>query len=812
MSLGESISNPLNDQILNVLPPELQAIVKNLPKNTAHPHTSSSKKESEKDDDKKNPFNLPFLKGLKATHLHLTPEQQTAADLVQASKLYTQGSDVAARDFLNANNHRNYSIDNTLSSNDFLVLQNTRNGDIEVAFRGTNPQDMNNLIADGKIFVGNDTYPEGTQLINRIRQTYGKLPTRVSGYSLGGNRANRVAQEFQIESVLFNPYFGVKGRQTQATAPQQIIRTTDDLTSLSLGWSPEDPLLEIRTIPTHPDVKSFDAIGAHRHETNFLNRLSPSDTQDAYDHGFNHDAMRSGVRASEMRVMQQFKKAISEKKTFTQAALESAAEGFGGRSFTDLTISKNFEKTVDPNTGKEVIKDISDLSKGQDPYFRDPEFGKTYTPEEFQQKFGMTFEEFMDDYMDVEREFARLVPERPDLRLVDDPRYDSPYTTIKAPKGDTLMNPKHPYTQLWWDAGGEFTTQEKHVMDKGLNPFDKNYFADLHSDAEINELDNRVFQRIYDAHNNPEYGLQPDERMNFANSDANAQEQMLQQEIQRSQNLAARANRMVGTQPPGEPLFAEGQRLPRGGTIPGLVLGTVASEGARNLLGRTGIADTLGREGSEAVVGATTLGLFDAASSRLTSGQINPRNVMKAGAAGALGAIGGDYSQRGIQAGLQGLGVNERVSKDIGQIGGAITGGSIAGAPGGLPGAFAGALVGGASAVGDVTGDLVTESLTEEGQQPSGGATLAGASTKGAIEGAGLAAGLLGPEAAPIGALAGITYENIAAIFHQMSQPGDFTQVADEAMRDAQELGGQPTAAPDSTQETLRESLFRMRP
>ena len=89
----------LNDQILDILPPELREIVKNLPKNTAHPHSSSSKQESEKDDDDKNPFNLPFLKGLKATHLNLTREQQTAADLVQAAKLYSDGGEVAARSY-----------------------------------------------------------------------------------------------------------------------------------------------------------------------------------------------------------------------------------------------------------------------------------------------------------------------------------------------------------------------------------------------------------------------------------------------------------------------------------------------------------------------------------------------------------------------------------------------------------------------------------------------------------------------------------------------------------------------------------------
>ena len=64
--------------------------------------------------------------------------------------------------------------------------------------------------------------------IYHLHTKYGKLPTEILGYSMGGAHAMAMGDHFRIPSTIYNPLVGRKQLITKSEVPHTIIRTVED--------------------------------------------------------------------------------------------------------------------------------------------------------------------------------------------------------------------------------------------------------------------------------------------------------------------------------------------------------------------------------------------------------------------------------------------------------------------------------------------------------------------------------------------------------------------------------------------------------
>jgi hypothetical protein len=110
-----------------------------------------------------------------------------------------------------------YSLDREISDENSVVFTtkeclgvNTR---IVLAFRGTNPLKLNDIITDVFITFGREKETERFQLalkkIEHIMDIYPEIPIILCGHSLGGTQAIYLSKKYNLRTYAYNPAQGI---------------------------------------------------------------------------------------------------------------------------------------------------------------------------------------------------------------------------------------------------------------------------------------------------------------------------------------------------------------------------------------------------------------------------------------------------------------------------------------------------------------------------------------------------------------------------------------------------------------------------
>lgn len=142
-----------------------------------------------------------------------------------------------------------------------------------VAFRGTNPLKISDIITDVFITLGKETETErfvlAVEKIRRLQELYPVVPITVCGHSLGGTQAIYVSKIFKLKTYTYNPAQGISLKYLSEIDkhPQiRVLRVISDPVSCIAG------LENVNGLILFPQVSSLSMTKNHS-LTNFL----PSD-------------------------------------------------------------------------------------------------------------------------------------------------------------------------------------------------------------------------------------------------------------------------------------------------------------------------------------------------------------------------------------------------------------------------------------------------------------------------------------------------------------------------------------------------------
>jgi hypothetical protein len=167
-----------------------------------------------------------------------------------------------------------FDIDRELSNQDILVLHNKDTNEVKIAGRGTKFNNMEDLITDGQILIGNEKndpqFIRADEQIKAIKKKYGKVPDKGVGFSKGYALISEMGDRFGFDTTGFNGFIGrTQLNKTQTSANHTLYRTTEDIPSVGAGFKKNAENWEINTI--YPLKDSLNPKEAHGLE-NFIDR------------------------------------------------------------------------------------------------------------------------------------------------------------------------------------------------------------------------------------------------------------------------------------------------------------------------------------------------------------------------------------------------------------------------------------------------------------------------------------------------------------------------------------------------------------
>lgn len=296
----------------------------------------------------------PILRPLEATHEFLEKEEQERFNLTEASYEYHKGGLPAAEGYLNAMDMSDFKIDPELSTDDMLVVQRpehtAENPKIELAARGADMKNFSDMKRVAKTLasvipgaersgLAGESYPEGRQMVSDVMSKYGKLPEHGSGFSNGGNKMGRIAENYPIKTSVFNPLINPRGRKDfKPLAKQLLHRTTDDIASIPVAWSGENEMVETRSYPTKKGTPR-NPVSAHMSDQ-FKNRTG----ENIRTNGYIHDSQDLANKMGQYINLDNFEKAERQGKTFTETMHEDLNKGPNSR-----------DTVIHPETGTPVL-------------------------------------------------------------------------------------------------------------------------------------------------------------------------------------------------------------------------------------------------------------------------------------------------------------------------------------------------------------------------------------------------------------------------------------------------------------------------
>ena len=232
------------DEGVNLTNAYARAISKSYNFYTADPvaHLSGQKKQVE----------LPFQPTIK----ELPDSVKMKAEMVKLSTVWEQ-AEIKGLDGLTRANERlkTLKLDAKIlpeySNSEFVALE-FPNGEVKVAFRGTNPSSK---VKSGKYagriepnywkeiaFTGTEgrlgQFKEAEKMLNKLTRDPRYNVSELMGYSMGGTKALKFGDAFNIKTTTFNPFLGLNalfGIRENPSLVHEIYKTTGDVASSGLS-------------------------------------------------------------------------------------------------------------------------------------------------------------------------------------------------------------------------------------------------------------------------------------------------------------------------------------------------------------------------------------------------------------------------------------------------------------------------------------------------------------------------------------------------------------------------------------------------
>ena len=195
-------------------------------------------------------------------------------------------------------------INDRLSGDAGIVFERP-NGDVNVAYRGTRPTNINDLKTDVDIIMGSKNMKDlqhvktSETMLKGAIDEYGLGAIRnqgISGYSLGGGTAIHLGSEYNIPTTTFNPLLGKSAVMDLSRDPiHTMYRTTTDFASIGAGINPKG--FNINTIQPFED--SLNPIVSHSLD-NFLSNTKKGRAQTNSLHEATGDVFDAGVEMAQL--------------------------------------------------------------------------------------------------------------------------------------------------------------------------------------------------------------------------------------------------------------------------------------------------------------------------------------------------------------------------------------------------------------------------------------------------------------------------------------------------------------------------------
>lgn len=358
-------------------------------------------KEKQKDDENRNdgykngnivtPRHTMHSKSTAKSHHHIKaslkqmPLQEKArAELVKTSSVLQKEGLEAAQKRMKLNSPE-YELDLDLSTDEYIVAKSKESGGIEVAFRGTDPEaKIKSGFKAGSlepvmwkhIMTNGDEHRFDQHNLEEILE---KIQTKydlneiehVSGYSMGGSKAHRLAEMLGIDSTLLNPLLGKRffEEPKHSTNKHKIIRTTEDIATL------QGLIQSFRNMfkfPKNVKIESIDPIATKSKEQNQnvfkkLKNAFISNLTDIVDlHGLEHFTKegdrRSGIHSSQKKINKKIKEFMDNSKGKTPEEIEIMTEQLGKEMKPELEETANHLIKTKANTA--LMKGVTGIGLG----------------------------------------------------------------------------------------------------------------------------------------------------------------------------------------------------------------------------------------------------------------------------------------------------------------------------------------------------------------------------------------------------------------------------------------------------------------
>lgn len=102
-----------------------------------------------------------------------------------------------------------YRKDLELSTSNHSVYHNTKTNKAVIAYRGTDPNNRDDLATDALLAMGvagsSARFKGAVEVAKRAQRKYGANNVELTGHSLGGTQAVHVSQQLGLKATAFNP-------------------------------------------------------------------------------------------------------------------------------------------------------------------------------------------------------------------------------------------------------------------------------------------------------------------------------------------------------------------------------------------------------------------------------------------------------------------------------------------------------------------------------------------------------------------------------------------------------------------------------
>ena len=657
---------------------------------------------------------------LKPSHSGLTVDELERAQLARASREYYKNGVGAAEQYL-LQKESPFTIDKELSNNEGLVVINNKTGKPEIAFRGTDKYNMDDINTDAAILFGKERETEqfknADNQIQEVIKKYNIPPEHFTGFSLGGSKSLHFGQKYNKPSTNFNPFMGknLTNDISLTTAKQNVIRTTEDPISLGLALS-DNATHESWSVKSILPLKknSLNPIESHNLE-NFTN---PDNLERSNGNALNYleKTFNTGMKQAEYEDLHTAIEAVNEGKTYSQwlhedqksiadtyvksdgsiglKGLRHTPKSKGMRAWYDAGGSFTGEEAVYINSimndkkppQPDELVESKEMIGGGDLVKEVPNIGP---PEPKTQKLQSKFNQEKTSGALLPETKIKMMMARGGLPPIKE---DGTITGLYGEQKFIEPEKRADYNRMrdLFNKAQGVVEDSKFELDirNRMRKLTEKENVPMITEEEINQRNQMIDDAIKKEHSNTTVGLTKAERETFVMEDKEDRENIIKDNKQKMDEEGARADKLL--EGADTPTFREG--LARAVHPVNLGVGLLAGTATEKISDFTGInkMPTVPKDFTKgALLGAIT----EKISTGLTGSALTMKGVGLNMGAGAASYLVADATKYGATYGLKKLGA----SKDETELGSDVLSSAAGGATyGAVLGGAEGAAIGGA--------------------------------------------------------------------------------------------------------------------